>query len=147
MNLEQSAFSLLEQFPGADRRDLKKQERMLEKFGTFAFGGFVVVVILAILAFIYLIFTKMILSGDQPFGGVIAIAFLVFAALTLTYVIWKETLKEKKQRTAIAGGNLEMPSPTERLLDNPDFESIPVPSITEDTTDLLTIKRKTRELS
>ncbi|CAN5214957.1 hypothetical protein BH20ACI2_BH20ACI2_05200 [soil metagenome] len=75
------------------------------------------------------------LSGDQPFSGVIAIAFLVFAALTITYVIWRKALKEKRQKTAAGGGNMEMPRPTERLLDNPDFESIPVPSITEDTTE------------
>src|SRR5688572_2360873 len=81
MNLEQSASSLLEQFPGTPRVDLQKEERMLERFGTIAFGGFGLVLAFAILTFVYLIFTGWVLSGEKPFGGLVLIAFMIFSAL------------------------------------------------------------------
>jgi hypothetical protein len=146
MNLEQSALSLREQFPGAPRLDLERQERMLEKFGTFAFGGFGIVLAFAILTFIYLIFSKMVLSGEQPFFGIVLTAFMIFSALTLAYVIWNETLKEKRQKLqAKRLPNEAVSGPAAApLLENPHFE--PVPSVTEDTTELLAVKRKTKEL-
>lgn len=53
MNLEQSATSLLEQFPGKERLDLKREEQLSEKFGKVAFTGFGIVIAIAIISFIY----------------------------------------------------------------------------------------------
>jgi hypothetical protein len=48
MNLETTAQSLLEQFPQGERPDLMASEKMLELFGKVAFGGFGIVLVLAV---------------------------------------------------------------------------------------------------
>jgi hypothetical protein len=138
MNLEHSAASLLEQFPDAPRADLQREEKMLERFGTVAFGGFGVVVLLAIAGLIYWIVDKAILSGEGPVMGILLIAFLIFAALSLAYVIWRESLKEKRAKLEMAPGRKFEPAPEEtgKLLNEGSFESVPS-SVVEDTTDLL----------
>ncbi len=136
---------MLEQFPTGTRVDLDKQEKALERFGAIAFGGFGVVFGAAMLAMIYVIITKMVLSGSQPIAGVFLIAVLIFAALSLTYVIWRESLKEKRKKMETAPGlNAYPPNSTVSLLNDARFE--PVPSVTEDTTALLGVERKTKEL-
>ncbi len=48
LNLEKSAESLVEQMPSAQSANLLKQERILEKFGDFAWGGFGLVILIAV---------------------------------------------------------------------------------------------------
>lgn len=78
MNLEQTALSFFEQFPTAQRANLQKQDRALEKFGQIAFGGFILVILAGIAAIIYVIMTKMLLSGENLWAGIFLIAFVVF---------------------------------------------------------------------
>ncbi len=143
MNLEQATQSLLEQFPSGSRPDLDRREHRIEKFGQLAFGGFMVVVAIAVLGLIYTILDRMVFSGDNPLVGVLLTAFIVFAALTLAYVIFSEDLKEKRKKGTLSPrpGELEAPAVTGRLLEEKLFE--PVPSVTEDTTNLLP-QEKTR---
>ncbi len=145
LNLEQTAASMLEQFPDGQRLELQQQEKTLEKFGNIAFGGFVVVIGIALCWMIYFVFEKMVLSGIQPFSGILLIAFIVFAALTLGYVIWRESLKEKRQKIVTARGldSLSESSST-KYLGETTFE--PVPSVVEDTTELL-VKNKPDNLN
>lgn len=145
LNLERTAESLIEQMPSAESAKLLKRERNLEKFGNFAFGGFGVVLLIAILSIIYLIITKVILSGNSVFGGILLIAFIVFAALTLAYVAFNEDLKERKQKmNPMLKNELSEKPDTAKLLEEKPFE--PVPSVTENTTDLLYAEQKTRKL-
>ena len=133
MNLEQSAHSLLEQFPNKQRLDLQREEKMLERFGKVAFMGFGIVIGIAILAMVYFIFEKMVLSGEQSLPGLLLISFIVFAGLTLGYVIWNENLKEKRAKIeATPAPAADESRPTGKLTDGADFE--PVPSVTENTT-------------
>lgn len=145
LNLEKSAESLLEQIPSAESAGLLRRQRNLEKFGNIVFGGFGLVLLIAICAMIYMIFTKMILSGNNIFGGIMLIAFLVFASLSLAYVVLKEDLKEKKQKANPALQN-ELPEKLEtgKLLEEKPFE--PAASIAENTTDLLYAEQKTQKL-
>jgi len=144
LNLEKTAETLLEQIPSAESAKLFKRERNLEKFGSIAFGGFGLVILTAISAIIYLIITKMILTGSSVFGGILLIAFLVFAALTLAYVGFNEDLKERKQKANPSlKSELTEKQETEKLLEEKYFE--PVPSVTENTTDLLYAESKTRK--
>ncbi len=140
MNLEQTSASLLEQFPGKERLDLKHEEKLLEKFGKVVFTGFGIIIAIAILSFIYLIMTKMALSGTEPLAGIMLMAFIVFACLSLGYVFWQESLKEKRQKIEITlAHHLDSPQ-TGKLL--PETEIVPVPSsIVEDTTELLHKKK------
>jgi hypothetical protein len=143
MNLEQSVASLLSQFGDDARNVLLHSEKKLERFGSIAFTGFGVVIGLAILAFVYLIATRMIISGTQPLAGVLAIAFIIFAGLTLGYVFWAEWLKEKKKKLTTTRASQDRsaiePAETSRLLSDQHFE--PVPSVVEDTTELLRVPR------
>lgn len=143
MNLETTAQSLLEQFPQGERPDLVRREEMLERFGRVAFGGFGIVLVIAVVGIIYAIFTKMVLAGEQPWAGILLIAFIVFAALSLTYVVFAEDLKEKRRRAALPQPQeLHPPVATGKLLGEREFETIP--TVTENTTDLLPQQRTRR---
>lgn len=145
MNLEKTAALLAEQFSEGLASDIERAEQRLERFGQFAFGGFAVVLGIAILGILYFIVTKMILSGTQPWAGALLTAFIVFAALTLTYVVLNEDLKEKKKTPAKAQPEMQAreTAELERLTDG---ASMPIPSVTENTTDLLQTENKTRKL-
>lgn len=144
MSLTDISASFLQQFPQGGIANIRKQERMLERFGQIAFGGFGLVLLTAIAGIIYWIVTKVILTGESFWGGILLIAFMVFAALTLTYVILRESINEKKQKF-----NPQMPvpelngPPTAELLDQGNFE--PAVSVIEDTTDLLPVENKTQK--
>jgi hypothetical protein len=141
LNLEKTAESMLEQLPSADMANFLKHERMLEKFGTIAWGGFGVVLFIAIGGIIYAIITAMILSGKQPWAGVLLVAFIIFAVLSLAYVILADELKgKKKNRNLLTKSELAEPKTTGKLLEEKRFE--PVPSVTENSTELLPAKKK-----
>lgn len=141
MNLESSATSLLEQYPDGSRSDLQRKERSLERFGKVAFTGLGVVVSIGVLGVIYAILENMVLSGRRPYAGVLLIAFVVFAALGLAYVMWAESLKDQRQKL---NNPRELPSPEPNLQLPPRDTKhlIPAPSVIEGTTELLDIKRK-----
>jgi hypothetical protein len=145
MNLEQTATSLLEQFPTDQRPTIRKHEEMLDRFGRIVFGGFGVVVLAGIVGIIYAILTKMVFSGANFWAGLLLIAFVIFAGLSLTYVVLNESLKEKRSKlnpqTSAPTAELGAPD-TGRLLPESKFE--PAISVTEDTTGLLTPSRETR---
>ncbi len=141
MNLEGAAASLLEQFPDGLRSELQKQEQSLERFGAVAFTGLGIVGGIAFIAMIYAIITKMILSGSQPVAGVLFAAFLIFAALMLAYVVWRESLKEKRQKLGVLPAANPLPAATTgKLLEESHFE--PAPSIIDHTTELLVSRTK-----
>ena len=136
MNLETAAQSLLEQFPGRAHPDLTRRERRLERFGQFAFGGFGLVLGVAIIGLVYTVFRKMVLDGTQPWAGILLIAFILFAAMTLAYVIFAEDLKEKRKKVRPSPvTELEVAADTGKLLEESQF--VPIPTVTENTTDLL----------
>ena len=137
MNLEQTALSVREQSGDEAPTDLSRQEQALQKFGTVAFTGFGIVIGVAILGMIYAIVANMIVNGHRPLYGVILIAFIVFAGLSLGYVIWNESLQGKREKLKSLPANKGSTSiPTANLLEESTIE--PVPSVTEHTTAKLT---------
>ena len=145
LNLEKTAESLLLQLPSAESAKLLKRERNLEKFGNIAFGGLGLAIFTAIGAMIYFIFIKMILTGESVFAGILIIAFIIFAGMSLAYVAFNEDLKERKQKVKPTLQNeLSESKTTGKLLEDKPFE--PVPSVTESTTDLLYAERKTKKI-
>jgi high-affinity Fe2+/Pb2+ permease len=103
-----------------------------------AFAGFGVVIAAGIGAMIYAIIVNMVLNGTRPAFGILLIAFLLFAAMALGYVVWREALNEKraKLRTSVEPNALPPPSAsTGPLLEDGSIE--PAPSVVEDTTRLL----------
>lgn len=140
MNLEQTAASLLEQYPTESRAHLQKQERLIERFGQIAFGGFGLMVILGIIGLIYTVITKMVLTGSNFWAGILLAAFMVFAALTLSYVVLRESVKDKRAKLNSSSRELAPAAPeTGRLLEESHFE--PAGSITEHTTQHLSAEK------
>lgn len=141
LNLEPAAQSLIEQMGSGYIGNPTDREQMLESFGKFAFGGFLVVLSLGAIGILYVILDWMVLSGRQPLMGLVLMSFIVFAILSLAYVILRENLNEK--RTSVkraAPEELQSPAVTGRLLHENQFE--PVPAVTENTTDLLPTHRR-----
>ena len=144
LNLEDTAKSLFAQIPSAETANLLKSEQRLEIFGNIAFGGLVIVVLLAVVGILYMIISKLILAGEQPILGFVLGNFVIFAALTLVYVIFNENLKEKKKKLNLkAQTELNAPKTTGKLLEEKPFE--PVGSVVENSTELLPVENKTRK--
>jgi len=145
LNLEKSAESLVEQMPNAQNPNLLKQTQQIEKFGNFALGGFGVVLLTAVGAIIYFIFSKMILSGANVLAGILIIAFFIFAVLSVIFVILNESTKEKKAKiNPVLADELTGGKDTGKLLEEKPFE--PVSSVTENSTELLFAENKTRKI-
>lgn len=117
-----------------------KQERNLEKFGNFAFAGFGLVLLAGVAGILYVIISRMIFDGQQPWVGLLLAAFIIFAVLTLAYVILKEDIKDKKQKTNPYRPNDIATGETSKLLEDKPFE--PLQSVTEVTTNKLFVKLK-----
>lgn len=146
LHLEQTALSLLEQIPSAESANLIRKQRALEKFGNLAFGGLGIVVALAVIGMIYWIVVKMVLTGASPIAGILMAVFMVFAALTLSYVVMNESLKEKKAKLSPSLiSELEKGESTGKLLEEGHF--VPAASVTENTTQLLYTENKPEKRS
>lgn len=139
LNLEEIGESLSSQLLGGK---VEPADRRLELFGNIAFGGFGIIVLLGIAALIYTVLAETVLSGKDMVFGIALTLFLVFAAMTLAYVAMNES---RKQKQAKRKRKPELASPdTAKLLDDPHFE--PVPSVVDDTTELLKVEARTRKL-
>ena len=89
----------------------------------------------------------MILSGTQPWAGALLVAFMVFAGLTLAYVIFSEDLKERRQKAAkrpAAEPLVDFARNTAKLLNSTPASH--VSSVIEDTTELLPLETKSSKL-
>ncbi len=145
LNLEKTAESLVEQFPDTESTNILKQSQLVEKFGNFAFSSFGVVILAAVIALTYFIFSKMILTGANVVVGILLITFLIFAFLSLIFVFFNESLKEKKAKINPAlSSELTKAKDTGKLLEEKPFE--PVPSVTENSTKLLFVENETRRI-
>jgi len=144
LNLEKSAESLLEQMPTAQSANLLKNEKLIERFGSFALGGLGVVILFGITILIYTIIEKFLVSGTNVYFAVLLIAFIIFAFLSLIFVFFNETLKERKAKiNPTIKNELDRKKDTAKLLEEKFFE--PAASVTEDSTELLYIENKTRK--
>ena len=145
LNLEKSAESLIEQMPSAQTANLLRHEKAIERLGNFALGGLGVVALVAITAGFYILVTKFIITGTNIFTAVLLISFFVFAILSLIFVVFNETLKEKKQKINPGFSSaLTEPRNTANLLEEKPFES--AVSVTENSTELLYAENKTQKL-
>ena len=145
LKLEQITVALLEQIASVESMELFRRQRSLERFGNVAFGGFALVFLTAVSAIIYFVLTRMIFSGENVFFGVLLIGFIIFAVLSLVYVVFNEDLRERKQNANSALKNeLAGDRETGKFLEEKPFAS--ASSVTENSTELLYAKNKTRKL-
>ena len=144
IGLEKTVESLIEQKLSTSQNDSLLRERiLLETFGTVATGGLITVTVIGVSAIIYTILTKMILTGSSVLFGSLLTAFIVFAFLTLVYVVFKESLNEKQNKRKPSNSELSEPKNTSNLLEDKPFE--PAASVTENSTELLYTKNKTQK--
>lgn len=113
----------------------------LDWFGTIVFTGLAIVVAAAIIGLLYAVVTRMITSGSNPLVGVLLAAFIVFAALALAYVFWRESLADTERRRENNGAPPAM-GPGDRPLALEDRPFEPVPSVVENTTQRLKITNR-----
>ena len=143
-NLDDTAKSLLLQIPSAETANLLRHEKAIDNFGKFALGGLGVVGLIAFTAGIWYLVTKFLVNGTNIYAALLLISFIVFALLSLIFVIFNETLKEKKAKIKLPEQNeLAQPKTTGRLLEDKPFE--PAASVVENSTELLLTKNKTRK--
>jgi hypothetical protein len=144
MNLQAAAASLTEQFPSGERDKLAGREQLIESFGRFAFGWFGIVLLLGVAGLIYMISRELIFNGREPWAGYLFILFLISAVLMLAYVFFREDLKDRRKKILPESPReLDKPAVTGKLLEEGEFE--PIPSIVEETTDLLPVGRRRDE--
>lgn len=142
MNLESTAAALAEQRAGGA---IEASDRRLELFGNIAFGGLITVGLVAVAGMIYTVVEKFILTGQGIVFGIVISLLLIFAVLGIAYVVLNEVRKEKRAKHIAQSDDLGALNENRvGLLDTGDFE--PVPSVVEDTTELLKVKAKTRQL-
>jgi ribosomal protein L40E len=145
LNLEQTTQSLRAQKPDGRSSDILRREQTLERFGNVAFAGLGGIFLIGMIALVYTILSKMVFSGQNPAFGVFLVLFIIFAALSLTYVVFREDLKERKGKLHSAPiSDTELGSDTAKLLESGDRQ--PIASIVEGTTELLHTESKTRKL-
>ena len=142
MNLEASAASLVRQTEGGE---ITPSDRRLEFFGKVVFGGFGFAGMAIVGGLIYTLITRFVLTGTGVAFGIALSFFLVFAMLALVYVILNEGRKERVSKTRIPERDGELRSrDTAKLIEERHFE--PIPSVVDDTTELLKVEARTRKL-
>ena len=144
LNLEQSARSLLEQVPSAERANLLRREQSLERFGGIAFTGLGIALLAGLLGLLYYIFMLNIWSGRNIPLGIILMLVIVFGSMAVAYIYMIEAAKDRRtgvdpDLTRELGKGVD----TGKLLEEGNFEPA---SVTERTTELLHVENKTRKL-
>jgi len=142
-NLAETTRSVVQQRPaGESGYHLNTRKELVEKMllsilGVGLAGG------VAIL--IWGIITSIILDKGQLLGGLLGIALVLAAAVTLVLVVYRLVLIDKAAKSPLPAPELSLPESTTRQLGEPPLE--PIPSVTEPTTDLLVRKSAAREVT
>ena len=142
MNLEETSASLAGQYGTDLEMATARWEKFFNAVGKIGFGGLCAVVVCGIIGLIYVIVTTMILNGKDPILGSFLATFIVFAAITLTWVVANEADKEKKEKRSTAPLAPPVAPELGRVDTNRLTDGAHIPaavSVTENTTDLLSV--------
>jgi zinc-ribbon domain len=143
LGLEKIAQSLTEQLPTQIDANQQKQKERIEKQGVIALSIFAAGIIGLLL---YLVVYKVIFVQGRTLEGLGILAFLalISSGLVSVYLFAKANeVGQKNKPREISGSDEPLPSTrTAKLLREGYFE--PVPTVTERTTDLLTVEKNNR---
>ena len=119
-------------------------DRRLELFGKVVFGGLGIIGLAAVAGMIYTVITGFILSGKGVAFGIIVSLLILFGALAVAWVVLNEGRKGKNTPRARNRPEPELKdAETAKLLHTGKTE--PIPSIIDDTTDLLPVDAVARK--
>ena len=140
LGLEKIALSLNEQRPARIDRSLLEQKERFEKLGVAALSVFG----LGLLSFIaYSIGYKLMISKGDLFTGLAMLGFIIMIVCGLASVILFAKAKEVGEEASKRKPQQDLPTEsgsTKELLTEGHFE--PVPTVTERTTELLTVEKR-----
>jgi ABC-type bacteriocin/lantibiotic exporter with double-glycine peptidase domain len=144
LHLQETTASLTAQLSfGKNAGQLKKLE-WIKKFSDLSSSGLIFSAVPAILIYFYMVFTNTPYAGIKVFYALFVI-FLILESV-MFYLRRTNTLgyaDEMNRKSALMQNKPEKRE-TAKLLEEKPFE--PVPSVTENTTDLLYAEQKTRKL-
>lgn len=137
LSLEKSVQSLAEQLPAAAPADRIGDRRKLVENTLVAIGGTAGTAAMVFL--VWKAITGVILGRGEVLFGFVLIAFLLAAAVALVLVFYREFYL-KDPAPVRTSPPLPTPDAATRQLTDPYFE--PVPTVTEPTTNLLSVDKK-----
>jgi len=138
-NLEKTAQSLVEQIPADEiEKSLQDKQRLVGRLLTILVGGGISIFVIIL---VWTIISKIIIGKGELFGGLIFIAFIVGLILFALLMLYSESLSEKAgKKQLLQKQTQQVTDSTQKLLYESHFE--PITSVTERTTELLTIEKK-----
>jgi hypothetical protein len=137
LGLESVVQSLAEQLPSTNTdKNLSERQRKVELWAMILGASMISLLVLAVLA--YIIYQLFVLQDDLLPGLGVMVLIVGFLAFFLL-LAYREYLARASKRTLPQPASLPAPK-TGELLPEPSFE--PILSVTERTTDLLTVDRK-----
>ena len=141
LGLEKIAVSLTEQLPTKRNHELQDQKERFEKLGMAALSVFG----LGLASFLaYAVGYKLMISKGDFLTGLAILGFIIMVACGIASVILFAKANEVGQAaTKRRPQDLPSTESTKELLTEGHFE--PVPSVTDRTTELLTVEKTRRE--
>jgi uncharacterized membrane protein YvbJ len=133
-----------EQTPTQEYAKLQKRKELFEKLGIFSISSFGLMGIGFLLWKV--MYYKMILFGAEAIFWSAFTVFIIFGLLSVFFFNYPKLFMnfDKLNPRLAPAENEKVANPTNKLLEEKPFE--PVPSIVENTTDLLPIESRTRKL-
>lgn len=138
LSLEKAVQSLVEQLPALelDKNLRERQERVDRWLVILAASGISVFVVGILWAIIY----KLIIIKGEVLEGSVFAAFFVGLIIFALLALYSESLRKTAGKRQMLQAPPKEVSDTAKLL--PDSQVEPVPSVTERTTELLTVEKK-----
>lgn len=138
LGLEKIALSVTEQLPTKPNRSLEEQKKRFEKLGVAALSVFGLGVLSLI---IYGVVYKVIISEGDLLTGLAAVGFIIMIACGLASVaLFAKANEAGQEATKRKPQDLSSRESTKELLTEGHFE--PVPTVTDRTTELLTVEKR-----
>ena len=138
LGLDKIALSLTEQLPTKPNRSLQEQKERFEKLGVAALGVFGLGVLSLI---VYGIVYKLIIAEGDLLTALAAVGFIIMIACGLASVaLFAKANEAGQEATKRKPQDLPSMESTKELLTEGHFE--PVPSVTDRTTELLTVEKR-----